>query len=71
MLECGQYNKLWHSIHMMPEETVKAYKDLHGNYLLPIHWGAYALSVHKWTEPIEKLKKAASEQNIKIITPKI
>ncbi len=56
---------------MMPEETVKAYKDLHGNYLLPIHWGAYALSVHKWTEPIEKLKKAASEQNIKIITPKI
>ena len=71
MMECGQYNELWKEIHMMPEETVKAHIDLKGNLLVPIHWGAFSLSLHKWTEPVERLLKAAEQENIPVATPMI
>lgn len=71
MLECGQYNESWANIHMMPEETVQAHKDLKGKALLPIHWAAFKLSAHSWNEPVERVVKQASESNVKIVTPKI
>ncbi|MBN2663734.1 MAG: MBL fold metallo-hydrolase [Bacteroidales bacterium] len=71
MLECGQYNELWQQIHMLPEQTILAHSNLKGRYLLPIHWGAFALSVHSWTEPIERVLKAAEETKNKILTPEI
>ena len=61
MLECGQYNKAWPYIHMMPEQTAQAHIDLKGNMLLPIHWGKFKLSLHPWTEPVERLEKAADK----------
>src|SRR4029077_15016225 len=39
MLECGQYNKSWPYIHMMPEQTVQAAQDIQAKMLLPVHWG--------------------------------
>jgi len=39
MLESGAYNQAWADIHMMPEETVPAPRDLKGELLFPIHWG--------------------------------
>lgn len=71
MLECGQYNEGWSDIHMMPEETVKANIDLKGKTLMPIHWGAFKLSVHPWYEPIERLSKEANLFETNVITPKI
>lgn len=71
MLECGQYNELWQKIHMLPEQTISAHSDLKGKFLLPIHWAAFALSVHSWTEPIERVLNAAGETKNKILTPKI
>lgn len=59
MLECGQYNELWKEIHMLPEQTVQANIDLKGKMLMPIHWGAFSLSLHKWNEPVERLTKYA------------
>ena len=71
MLECGAYNKAWPYIHMMPEETAQAHLDLRGKVLLPIHWAQFNLSLHPWTEPIERLLKKASSENITVSTPKI
>lgn len=71
MVECGQYNELWKEIHMMPEETVQAHLDLKGNVLMPIHWGAFNLAFHGWTESIERAKKAAASQNVTVATPRI
>ena len=34
--------------------TVQAHLDLRGKVLLPIHWGKFNLSIHAWTEPIER-----------------
>lgn len=71
LLECGQYNKNWQDIHMLPEETVQAAKDVQCKYLIPIHWGAFALSLHTWNEPILRVTAEAKKQNQPVIAPKI
>lgn len=71
MMECGQYNKAWKDIHMMPEESVQAGIDVRGEVLMPIHWGAFALAVHEWTEPVERFKKKARKENVSFIHPQI
>lgn len=71
MMECGQYNELWKEIHMLPEETAQAFLDLKGKVLMPIHWGAFSLSLHKWNEPVERLTKVSQSKNITVTTPMI
>lgn len=70
-LECGQYNKLWPYIHMMPEETVQAAIDLNARALFPVHWGKYSLAFHAWYEPIRRCQAEAERRQIPLITPKI
>ncbi len=69
MLESGAYNEAWSAVHMMPEETVQAHLDLKGKTLLPIHWATFNLSLHSWTEPIERLLAAAEPHQTTVITP--
>lgn len=69
MLECGQYNKAWEAIHMMPEQSVQAGIDVKGQLIMPIHWGAFKLSVHEWTDPIKRFKTASIEADIPMIHP--
>ncbi len=69
IMECGQYDAQWPLIHMMPEETVQASIDVKGELLLPIHWGAFKLGLHSWTDPIERVTTEASLKNVTITTP--
>ncbi len=69
ILECGQYNDMWPYIHMTPEETVQAAIDLNAKALLPVHWGKFALAMHSWTDPIERIVKKAAAMNMPIATP--
>ncbi len=71
MMECGQYNQDWHAIHMMPEETAQAAVDLQSKLFMPIHWGAFTLAFHDWTDPVERVTKKALELNMPVTTPKI
>lgn len=71
MMECGQYNKDWQAIHMMPEETAQAAVDLQSKLFMPIHWGAFTLAFHDWTDPAERVTKAAAKLNQPITTPRI
>jgi L-ascorbate metabolism protein UlaG (beta-lactamase superfamily) len=71
MLECGQYNPNWAQIHMMPEETAQAALDVKAKLMMPIHWGAFTLALHSWTDPIERVTKKAAELNMPLIAPKI
>jgi L-ascorbate metabolism protein UlaG (beta-lactamase superfamily) len=71
LLECGQYDERWSSIHMKPEETVLAHLDLRGKMLIPVHWGAFTLSFHAWTDPVERVTEAALKYQVSISTPKI
>lgn len=71
MMECGQYNKMWPDIHMFPEETAQAGVDVQAKALMPIHWGAFKLALHSWTDPIERVSQKAQELNIPLVTPQI
>ncbi|WP_273568321.1 MBL fold metallo-hydrolase [Maribacter halichondriae] len=71
MMECGQYNELWKEIHMMPEETAQAGIDVRAETIMPIHWGAFKLAMHPWTEPVERLSKKAKALQIHMIAPRI
>lgn len=71
MMECGQYNEKWHSIHMMPEETIQAAIDINSKMTMPIHWAAFTLSLHSWTDPVERALKKADELNVPFCTPQI
>jgi len=69
LMECGQYNEKWANIHMMPEQTLQANIDLRGKAMMPVHWGAFALAVHPWREPAERLLKAAALHEVRVAYP--
>lgn len=71
ILESGQYNTSWPQIHMMPEQTVQAAADLRAATLLPVHWAKFALAMHPWHEPIERVLQKAGELNMPVTTPLI
>ena len=71
MLECGQYDEKWAQIHMMPEETAQAGVDLKAKRIMPIHWGAFTLALHHWTDPIVRVQAKAQELQIPLVHPKI
>ncbi|MBI35148.1 MAG: hypothetical protein CMP67_07280 [Flavobacteriales bacterium] len=71
MVECGQYNKYWKNIHMVPEESARAMKDLNAKVGIPIHWGAFSLSTHMWSESPVRIKRAADSLGVFIATPQI
>jgi len=70
-IECGAYNTAWADVHMFPEQTVQAHRDLKGEILHPIHWGTFNLALHPWYEPMERLITAAAAQGIRTATPMV
>jgi L-ascorbate metabolism protein UlaG (beta-lactamase superfamily) len=71
LIKIGAYNDAWPYIHLDPEQAVKAHNDLHGKVLLPVHWATFTLALHPWDEPIMRVLKAAKQDEVKIVTPKI
>jgi len=71
ILECGQYNDDWHSIHMMPEETAMAAADLRSKVFIPVHWAKFGLAFHPWDDPIRRVMRKANELGLRITTPMI
>ncbi len=71
ILECGQYNKSWKHIHMMPEEIIEAAKSLKATAIFPVHWGKFSLANHAWDEPINRITALSEKENIALITPMI
>lgn len=71
LIEGGQYDKRWSAIHMQPEKSIQAHLDVKGRKMMLIHWGAFTLAYHPWTEPVERAVRAAKEKRVDIITPRI
>ena len=70
MLEVGAWHPSWGTIHLGPENALKAFQMLGGGTLLPVHWGTFNLALHAWDEPAETLVKLAEEQKLRVLTPK-
>jgi L-ascorbate metabolism protein UlaG (beta-lactamase superfamily) len=71
LIEGGQYDKRWSMIHMLPEESVQAHLDVKGKKMMLIHWGAFTLAYHGWTDPVERAITAVKEKDVHLMTPKI
>lgn len=70
-IECGQYHEKWHQIHMYPEESVQAALDTNVSVAVPVHWGAFSLSLHSWTDPVDRFVAAANEHKLQHATPRL
>lgn len=69
ILENGQYDSKWKYIHMSPEETLQAAKDLGTKRLFPVHSGKFVLSTHSWDEPLKRLTALSKETDLLLVTP--
>jgi L-ascorbate metabolism protein UlaG (beta-lactamase superfamily) len=54
---------------MYPEESVQAAIDAGVRKAMPVHWGAFALSQHPWTEPPERWVAEADKKELNYIMP--
>ena len=70
-MENGQYNKAWHAIHMLPNETAQASVDVHAKKVVPIHSGKFALARHEWNTPYKDLLGESMNKNYTLLTPRI
>ncbi len=70
-IENGQYNKVWEEVHLLPEQSVRAFYDLKAEIYFPVHWGAFKLSIHPWYEPIQKVYNSSVERKFPLIIPRI
>ncbi len=70
-MENGQYNRAWHAIHLLPEETAQAAQDIRAVKVVPIHAGKFALARHMWNEPYKDLIVASADKFYELLTPRI
>lgn len=70
-IENGQYNESWEAVHLLPHQSIQAFKDLNAKKLFPIHWGMFTLSIHSWYEPIQSIDNLAAENDVELVAPKI
>lgn len=70
ILENGQYNVAWQAIHCLPEETLKAAKEMNAKRIMPVHSGKFSLALHDWNEPLREISRL-NAGHIPLVTPRI
>lgn len=70
-MECGQYNELWHQIHMYPEEAIQASVDSGVKNTMAVHWAGFALALHHWKDPIERFNAHSKQFDLNVFNPEI
>ena len=71
IMECGQYNKAWQSVHELPEEVALATTELKAKNMLPVHHSKFTLARHPWNEPLERISALSQRKQYRLATPMI
>lgn len=71
LLEIGAYHPAWANVHLGPENALIALEALGGGPLLPVHWGTFDLSTHRWDQPIESLITKGVERETELLLPRV
>ena len=71
LMENGAYDTYWPSVHMTPEETVKAFGDLRGKLLFLVHNSTFDLAFHTWRDPLDRVAAITAREKIPLATPEI
>ena len=70
ILENGQYSPDWANIHTLPEFLPQIAKDLHAKKYLTVHHSKYALSKHRWDQPLQNAAML-SKDSFSVLMPQI
>ena len=68
-IENGQYNERWPDNHMFPEQTAQVAALMNAKRFVPIHWGAYPMSLHAWNDSVKRSVPAARALGVQPLTP--
>ena len=71
LMENGAYDAYWPSVHMTPEETIKAFKDLNAKLLYVVHNSTFDLAFHTWRDPLDRVSDLALREGLPLATPEI
>lgn len=71
IMECGQYDKAWQSVHELPEEMALATAQLQAKNMIPVHNSKFALAKHPWDEPLNEITEYSKDKNYRLATPMI
>lgn len=71
MVEIGAFHPAWGSIHLGPENALRACAMLRGDALFPVHWSTFDLALHAWDEPAETLVRLAAQSGQRVLTPRL
>lgn len=71
VMECGQYNKAWQSVHELPQEVALATTELKAKNLIPVHHSKFTLAKHPWDEPLKEITKYSRDKKYRLATPMI
>jgi L-ascorbate metabolism protein UlaG (beta-lactamase superfamily) len=66
LLPIGAYRPKWimRWFHLNPPEALDALRALGADFMIPMHWGTFKLSLEPMDEPAQWVKKAAAEQGL-------
>lgn len=71
IIEDGQYDKAWQSVHNLPEEVMQAAIDLQAKNVIPVHHSKFTLGKHPWNEPLERISALSKDKPYQLHTPMI
>ncbi len=66
LMEVGAYSRFWRDVHLGPEQAVLAHQLVQGDVMIPVHWGLFNMSLHGWTEPVERVLLAAQRVGVEV-----
>jgi L-ascorbate metabolism protein UlaG (beta-lactamase superfamily) len=71
ILENGQYDSAWPYIHHLPDEVLKAARDLEAKRLFPVHSAKFVPANHAWDDPLVQITRLNEGDSIPMVTPVI
>ena len=71
LLEVGAFHPAWGDMHLGPDHALDALAALGNPPLLPVHWGTFALAMHDWDQPAERLLELAPGAGAQLVMPRL
>jgi len=71
MLEVGAFHPAWGDVHLGPDNAMEALALLGNPAFLPVHWGTFALAMHPWDQPAERLLELAPSRDVQLVMPRL
>lgn len=69
LIEIGAWHPSWGSIHLGPDNAVRAHQLVRAKTMMPVHWGTFSLALHAWDQPIRHVLDLAEQKTVQLLSP--